>query len=315
MKIHALTATTSSRIRPFRLVAMTALATLVLNSAHGGSTLTYSIPDVARVTDPITVSVALTSDHSTIAAVGARLQYDSARVSVSNVELGDAVPASWSLVYADSAAAGAIDVVVTDITLNAASMSTPTHAEVVNLTFSRLDASATPVNFSFSSTAPTTPQQLSAFPQNHYVINVGATVDIEATTTIDTSGPSVDLCLLDLTAPTVSCPPATTTAFTDASCQASVPDFVSGLTVSDNCTPAEDLVIVQTPAAATILGPGTHVVSVTVTDLSSNSTTCNIDFTVTDRSFLRGNVNARSSHTINITDLIELSRSCSRASP
>lgn len=83
------------------------------------------------------------------------------------------------------------------------------------------------------------------------------------------------------TPPTVVTPsPVTTVA--DANCQAAIPDFVTGLDASDNCSDGDFLTITQNPAAGTVVGNGTHTVVITVTDASNNSTSVNATFTVTD---------------------------------
>jgi uncharacterized repeat protein (TIGR01451 family) len=83
------------------------------------------------------------------------------------------------------------------------------------------------------------------------------------------------------TPPTVVTP-SPASAVANASCQAVVPDFVTGLNASDNCTDSDFLTITQNPAAGTVVGVGPHNVAITVTDTSSNSTTVNATFTVTD---------------------------------
>jgi probable HAF family extracellular repeat protein len=85
----------------------------------------------------------------------------------------------------------------------------------------------------------------------------------------------------DTTPPTGSCPTAVT-ASADANCQAPVPNLVPQVVASDNCTPAQSLVITQSPPAGTLLGLGSHPITMTVTDLSGNSSSCAVLFTVVD---------------------------------
>ncbi|MBK7215431.1 MAG: HYR domain-containing protein [Bacteroidales bacterium] len=76
-------------------------------------------------------------------------------------------------------------------------------------------------------------------------------------------------------------PPAQS-AFANASCQAAIPDFTANVTATDNCTSAANLTITQSPAAGTLVSTGVTAVTITVTDASGNSATCNTSFTVTD---------------------------------
>jgi probable HAF family extracellular repeat protein len=85
----------------------------------------------------------------------------------------------------------------------------------------------------------------------------------------------------DITPPSVTCPTARVASAND-SCQAAVPDLLSGLSASDNCTPAGDLIKTQNPAAGTLAGLGTQTITVTVSDSAGNSTVCSTTFTVSD---------------------------------
>ncbi len=86
---------------------------------------------------------------------------------------------------------------------------------------------------------------------------------------------------LDVTKPNVSCP-VVADAQANASCQAAIPNVTSGVVASDNLTPVGSLVITQTPAAGTMVGLGTHNITVTVTDLAGNSRDCTTTFKVVD---------------------------------
>lgn len=85
----------------------------------------------------------------------------------------------------------------------------------------------------------------------------------------------------DTTPPTGTCP-APVTASADANCQAPVPNLVSQVIATDNCTPAQSLLITQSPLAGTLVGLGAHPVTITVTDASGNSSTCSVLFNVAD---------------------------------
>ena len=63
-------------------------------------------------------------------------------------------------------------------------------------------------------------------------------------------------------------------------CEAPIPDLAPDLVLHSNCDPVSDLTIVQTPAPGTIVGPGSHTITVTVTDSSGNTTQCTTVFEV-----------------------------------
>jgi probable HAF family extracellular repeat protein len=92
---------------------------------------------------------------------------------------------------------------------------------------------------------------------------------------------NLNVIVADTTPPTGSCP-APVTASADANCQAAVPNLVAQVVASDNCTPAQALLITQSPMAGTFVGLGAHPVTITVKDASGNSSTCTVLFTVTD---------------------------------
>src|SRR5204863_220813 len=78
--------------------------------------------------------------------------------------------------------------------------------------------------------------------------------------------------------PTVTCP-AATSASAGANCQAAVPNVLSGVTVSDNCTSVAAMILSQSPAAGTMVGLGPHTITVTATDAAGNIATCATTFT------------------------------------
>src|SRR5204862_24646 len=83
----------------------------------------------------------------------------------------------------------------------------------------------------------------------------------------------------DTTAPTVNCS-AIPSASADGSCQAPVPNILSGVTVSDGCSGADAITVIQSPVAGTLVGLGSHTITVTATDAAGNSATCSTIFTV-----------------------------------
>ena len=96
----------------------------------------------------------------------------------------------------------------------------------------------------------------------------------------DTSG-NIGTCITQVVPiesinPTITCPPAQS-ANIGVSCYGLIPDLTSLATVSDNCTGYS---LMQQPAPGTNLISGTHVVTITVTDLAGNSSSCNTSFTL-----------------------------------
>jgi hypothetical protein len=84
-------------------------------------------------------------------------------------------------------------------------------------------------------------------------------------------------------APPVIICPANQVLIAHPSCSTVLPDYRSLLSVSDNCTPVNNLSITQSPAAGSTVSGITPVsVSFTVTDTSGYSSSCSIMVTITD---------------------------------
>lgn len=83
----------------------------------------------------------------------------------------------------------------------------------------------------------------------------------------------------DQTAPVVTAP-ADSSASADASCQVAIPDFAASSTVSDSCDSSPT--VTQSPAAGTLVGLGSHTVTVTATDDAGNQSSDTVVFTVND---------------------------------
>jgi len=89
-------------------------------------------------------------------------------------------------------------------------------------------------------------------------------------------------------------------------CEAVVPDIRSGVLASDNCTAAGDLILVQSPAAGSLVAPGSHTITVTATDGAGNSASCQTPLAVEHRGFVRGNINNRGARVLDLGDVIDL---------
>src|SRR5439155_15794267 len=81
--------------------------------------------------------------------------------------------------------------------------------------------------------------------------------------------------------PNVTCS-AVPGASADGNCQATVPNVMGGVSVSEGCSGAGSITLSQSPEAGTLVGLGTHTITVTATDAATNSATCTTTFTVTD---------------------------------
>jgi probable HAF family extracellular repeat protein len=94
---------------------------------------------------------------------------------------------------------------------------------------------------------------------------------------------NVTVRVTDTTAPTISGVPASITVAADENCQATVPDLLSNITATDNCTPANQLVISQNPPARSVVEDGSHQIIVTVTDAAGNAATARVMMNVVDK--------------------------------
>lgn len=89
--------------------------------------------------------------------------------------------------------------------------------------------------------------------------------------------------VVDDEAPTVVCPlEAHAPEAADANCQMAVPDLLSHVQASDACTPDGALTLSQSPTAGTLVGLGTHGVTITATDASNNSSSVECEIVVID---------------------------------
>jgi hypothetical protein len=82
---------------------------------------------------------------------------------------------------------------------------------------------------------------------------------------------SFTVTVADAQAPVLSGCPDPVTVSVGAGGQVSVPDFLAGVTATDNCG---GLSLTQTPLAGTMVGGGTHLVTITARDTVGNATSC-----------------------------------------
>jgi probable HAF family extracellular repeat protein len=133
---------------------------------------------------------------------------------------------------------------------------------------------ATPANQLLKSQSPGAGTQVPAGPS------------IIVVTVTDAAGNStsanVGLNVVDTTAPSILAGLDPRTVSTDTNCQGTVPNVLADLLVTDNCTPANQLVMSQSPAAGTKVPTGLSVIVVNVTDAAGNTNSATIALNVAD---------------------------------
>ena len=111
----------------------------------------------------------------------------------------------------------------------------------------------------------------------------------------------------DNIAPSLTCP-ATQTLNLDALCNATLPDYRSQAIKSDNCTPAANITLTQSPAPGTIVsGAGTTFVTLIAMDATGLTTTCTFNVNRVD--------NTPPSLTCPTTQTLNLGALCNAALP
>lgn len=93
---------------------------------------------------------------------------------------------------------------------------------------------------------------------------------------------SVLFTVVDTMPPVIVGTPGPIALSAGANCQASVPNLAGSIQATDNCTPVNQLSIVQSPSAGSQIGIGQHTITFTVSDASGNSSTANVSLTVSD---------------------------------
>jgi gliding motility-associated-like protein len=93
---------------------------------------------------------------------------------------------------------------------------------------------------------------------------------------------SYQLTVEDQILPQISCP-GNVSLNVDGGCNATIGDYSSDVTVSDNCTSVGQLVITQAPTAGSSISSNTQI-TMTVQDLNGNSASCNFFALIVDNS-------------------------------
>jgi probable HAF family extracellular repeat protein len=86
----------------------------------------------------------------------------------------------------------------------------------------------------------------------------------------------------DTTPPTILSGPASMKVSADANCQGAVPNVLSAVLVTDNCTPATQILLTQNPPAGTVLPRGLYSITITASDAAGNSSTLNVPLEIDD---------------------------------
>ncbi|HZR17023.1 MAG TPA: HYR domain-containing protein [Verrucomicrobiae bacterium] len=86
----------------------------------------------------------------------------------------------------------------------------------------------------------------------------------------------------DMTAPVFLSHPGSVKLCADAHCQASVPDLLSAVLVSDNCSSADQIALTQSPAAGAVLAHGFYAVTLTAVDASGNRSQVSVPLEIDD---------------------------------
>ena len=90
---------------------------------------------------------------------------------------------------------------------------------------------------------------------------------------------TVNLNVSDVTNPTITTCASATTVFVDSACSALTPDVTAGVVASDNCGVASTT---QSPVAGSAIPLGDTIVTITVTDVNSNTSQCAVVVTAAD---------------------------------
>jgi hypothetical protein len=98
--------------------------------------------------------------------------------------------------------------------------------------------------------------------------------------------------------PTVTAPAPVTVNVNSTCDDVQVPNFINGLSASDNCTATANLEITQSPAAETTTGVGSHTITITVKDVTGNTTVVTTTFNVVDNIAPTITLNGSSSVTV-----------------
>lgn len=98
----------------------------------------------------------------------------------------------------------------------------------------------------------------------------------------NSSSASVPFQVVDTTPPAFVSVPGPILVSADSNCQGAVPNVLPSVLAQDNCTPANQILLAQSPAAGTMLPKGQSVITVTATDAAGNRSSAYIGLTIAD---------------------------------
>jgi len=173
------------------MIKVMILVAIMASSAEAVTNFVVKAKDSQAPGQSFEAYLEVTSDQLGVAAVGARLAYDATRLSLSNAVPGPDVPGGWSFVYS-GIAPGLVDLVITDTSILAEVINAPNGANVLTISFDRLDQDCLPADFGFNSAAPLPGAEQAAFPDNQYVLTINGSIGTDVATTAISTGPFVD---------------------------------------------------------------------------------------------------------------------------
>jgi probable HAF family extracellular repeat protein len=98
----------------------------------------------------------------------------------------------------------------------------------------------------------------------------------------ESSQSTAQVSVVDSQAPVITSAPASLSVAAGADCAAAVPNVVSSVVATDNCTAANELTVTQSPVAGTVLNSGQHEITITVTDESGNQSSTAVALNIVD---------------------------------
>jgi len=274
------TSTVSITVNPVNDVPVAASQSVTTNSNTAVS-ITLAGTDVETAAAELIFEITAAPAHGTLSGSGASLSYspalnytgpDSFKFTVRDTGDGSAAPATSAEATVSITVNDTVAPVITapaNVTVNTGAGATACGAVVTNAQLGTATA---------SDNSGVVNVVRSGVPAGN-VFPVGTTtVTYTATDNAGNSAQATQtVTVIDNTAPAITAP-APFTFNAGLSSFAAVPNFLASTIASDNCGP---VTLSQSPLAGTIVGLGTHVITITATDAVGNTSTATTTFTVT----------------------------------